>query len=666
MSEDTERVRTILRELEAARSENIALRRELETLRIRIKGRPLPRLLRKIVGKLIPRPSGQSAMNRPALHRLAERRSTTLLSQWHRSAIAARSSPNVPATGPLAVLAVTYNSDRWMETFLDSIRRAVDPSRTELIIVDNGSTDRTAEMIQRFRAQHGGEFLAFHFETGTNVGFGRGMNRAFARSTAPFVLVTNVDTRFPEGVVSRAVAAAEADEEDVAAWELGQTPFEHPKYYDPVTLETSWNSGACTLYRRDHFAAVGGYDRAYFMYGEDVDLSYRLTRAGYRLRYLPFLQFEHFPYEAAGEFKPVQYEGSLRANALIRARFGRRSDARWGLVQSFVLPLEVHSLRRKHARKAFRGTRGRLLLRALLPDATKHAPVPLRNFDYEFRRDGAFHTIELVRADESVRANRSRVSVVVRTYEGRQPLLREAITSVLNQTHPHIELIVVQDGGETMRGFVNEVAEAYPTATIRFVVGEGGRSRSGNIALASATGDYIAFLDDDDLYFADHVQVLHDALEKDDAASAAYALAWDVRTQWLDKAKGEYREMMHSLHYFMRSPFTVDHLMRENLMPIQAVLFRRAVFEREGGFNEELDQLEDWNLWVRYAAYGSFVAVPKLTSLYRTPNDEDERHTRHLALHAAYEPVRSLNLRDTVRIKRSLAITSNPALDGGV
>ena len=63
-----------------------------------------------------------------------------------------------------------------------------------------------------------------------------------------------------------------------------------PKAYDPVTLDTPWVSGAATLFRRSAFDSVGGFDPQLFMYGEDVDLSWRLRARGLRLRYLAALR----------------------------------------------------------------------------------------------------------------------------------------------------------------------------------------------------------------------------------------------------------------------------------------------------------------------------------------------------------------------------------------
>jgi N-acetylglucosaminyl-diphospho-decaprenol L-rhamnosyltransferase len=62
---------------------------------------------------------------------------------------------------------------------------------------------------------------------------------------------------------------------------------------NPVARDAGWLSGACILVRRSAFAEVGGFDEAYFMYFEDVDLGYRLGRAGYLNRYEPAASVVH-------------------------------------------------------------------------------------------------------------------------------------------------------------------------------------------------------------------------------------------------------------------------------------------------------------------------------------------------------------------------------------
>ena len=76
-------------------------------------------------------------------------------------------------------------------------------------------------------------------------------------------------------------------DDSVGIVEGRQLPLEHQKAYEPATGDTSWASGACSLVRREVFERTGGYDEAFFLYCDDVDLSWRARLAGYRVVYQP-------------------------------------------------------------------------------------------------------------------------------------------------------------------------------------------------------------------------------------------------------------------------------------------------------------------------------------------------------------------------------------------
>jgi hypothetical protein len=87
----------------------------------------------------------------------------------------------------------------------------------------------------------------------------------------------------------------------------------------------------------------------------------------------------------------------------------------------------------------------------------------------------------------------------------------------------------------------------------------------------------------------------------------------------------------------LRRGFDRITLWHENYLPIQAVCFHRSLYERHGGFAEDMDQLEDWNLWTRYTLQDDFVHVEKTTSKYRVPDDSREAAERQARFDAAYE-----------------------------
>ncbi|EQD38547.1 Glycosyl transferase, family 2 domain protein, partial [mine drainage metagenome] len=157
--------------------------------------------------------------------------------------------PEAPENWPIIdISVVTFNSERWIEEFLCSLLALDYPlSHINLFFVDNGSTDSTwkklTEASTRLRAQG----ISVSFDQRSNRGFGAGHNVAVAMGTAEYCLVSNVDLIFEREALKRVVAIAVSDEQRVAAWELRQKPYEHPKFYDPVTGITNWNSHACVL-----------------------------------------------------------------------------------------------------------------------------------------------------------------------------------------------------------------------------------------------------------------------------------------------------------------------------------------------------------------------------------------------------------------------------------
>jgi GT2 family glycosyltransferase len=550
---------------------------------------------------------------------------------------------------PLAISVVTYNSERWIQPFMDSLLAQAYPlNKLSLVFVDHGSADGTLEILHAIERRWSGSFAEIKIITQANIGFGGGHDRAMRSlsEATRFVLVANVDLEFRRESISRIIAFAAADAEDVAAWELRQLPFEHPKHYDPVTLECNWQSHACVLIRRTAYLQVGGYDRQIFMYGEDVELSYRFRSYGYRLRYVPSAAVYHRSYLDEGILlKPLQYTGSALASFLIRLRYGRMQERIAGLIMAVML-----LLRWRHPVPNVRGVVARNFVGAIrsAPHFLRgRGPVraffPFRAFDFEMRRAGAAWAVQVPVATD-------RVSIITRTFDApdRERLLFECARTVANQTYQNIEWVVVQDGpGDRAKAVLEKIAEFAPWLNVRFIECEKrGRSHAGNVGMAAATGRYCAFLDDDDLLYADHVEILVSALQRNPDAVAAYALAFEVLT----RADASGRDAAwYRLPDIFQQAWDYEVLLDHNFIPIQAILFERQLFVECGGFELQLDQLEDWNLWLRYGAGRKFVYVPKTTSLFRTPATRAKRAQRHQALHRAYTHAKWLAIARSAR-----------------
>jgi GT2 family glycosyltransferase len=386
--------------------------------------------------------------------------------------------------------------------------------------------------------------------------------------------------------------------------------------------------------RRSAYQQVGGYDAGIFMYAEDVELSYRFRSYGYALKYVPKATVQHFTYESAGQIKPLQFVGSAIGNVYIRLRYGKALDRCLGMVLYSALLLKPAPFT---GAKSLLLQRGGALLRQLphflRGKGKAQAYFPLVGFDYEMIREGAFWEIPPPLLGNTAPL----VSIITRTYRGRGVFLAQAMQSVFNQTYSNIEWLVVEDGGATQQALVMELAASAPIGCrVQFIACEKlGRSGAGNKALAATTGRFVMFLDDDDLLFADHVETLMTVLQRDPMLSAAYALAFEVLTD-IQADYTAYRETSFYTPDIFKQAWDYEVLVDHNFIPIQAILFKRELYEERGGFDVSLDQLEDWNLWMRYGYGKQFAYVPKTTSLFRSPADFETRSSRHALLHDAY------------------------------
>lgn len=195
------------------------------------------------------------------------------------------------------------------------------------------------------------------------------------------------------------------------------------------------------------------------------------------------------------------------------------------------------------------------------------------------------------------------VSVIVATRD-RPRLLADALASVAAQTRAPLEVRVADDGG----GASAPVGEAVPLLQLTWLAldcGQAGAAR--NAAARGARGDVLAFLDDDDVWHADHLAGLVAAF-----ADPGVGLAWRdadvVREDVL--ADGSRRAVERRV----LARDWDDALMRsDDYLPPSAIGIRRTVFEAVGGFDESFRYSEDWELLLRVAAVTRLRRVPGVT-----------------------------------------------------
>ena len=220
----------------------------------------------------------------------------------------------------LSIIIVSYNARVDLERCLESLHAAPPAIAHEIVVVDNQSTDGSAQ------AARGWDDVTV-IESGANLGFARANNMAIRASSGPFILLLNSDTVVPAGAIDRLVAELRArpdaaiagprlvDGRGRAELSFGPTlgplselqqkalfrgqvnglPILSP-HVERITRrrsEPGWVSGACLLVRRADAEAVGLLDERYFMYVEDVDFCTAVRARGRSILFVPEVEIVH-------------------------------------------------------------------------------------------------------------------------------------------------------------------------------------------------------------------------------------------------------------------------------------------------------------------------------------------------------------------------------------
>ncbi len=232
----------------------------------------------------------------------------------------------------LSAIVVSWNTRDLLRRCLESLcASSGEGGQLELLVVDNGSTDGSPEMV---RSDFPGATL---IANGQNLGFARANNQAIARAEGQHLLLANTDTEMVGSAVADMVRYAD-EHPDVAvvgpqllnadgsvqssrrSFPTASTAFlestvlqrwlpNHPavrRYYlldspDGETQEVDWLVGACLLVRGEACRQVGLMDEGYFMYSEEMDWCRRFSDAGWKIVYLPTARVIHYEGQSSGK-----------------------------------------------------------------------------------------------------------------------------------------------------------------------------------------------------------------------------------------------------------------------------------------------------------------------------------------------------------------------------
>ncbi|MCB0278867.1 MAG: glycosyltransferase [Calditrichaeota bacterium] len=229
------------------------------------------------------------------------------------------------------------------------------------------------------------------------------------------------------------------------------------------------------------------------------------------------------------------------------------------------------------------------------------------------------------------------VSVIIPTFN-RVEFLREAIESVLNQTYPVTELIIVDDAStdkteQLVRSIKSENTEIIYLKNKRNM----GVSHSRNRGIKQARSEFIALLDSDDLWIDNKLDLQLQSFRENPKQ-----LFCHTNEKWLLNG----RHKNQSKHHLKQSGYFFERCLERCLVSPSSVLIKKQVFENFAYFDEELTVCEDYDLWLRYQLHFPFHFIDEILVIKRGG------HPDQLSKHATIDYFRIMSLKKIVQAEQ--------------
>lgn len=536
-----------------------------------------------------------------------------------------------------------YNAERFIHGRLENLveQTLFAQGRLEVIIIDSGSPQNELAGIQPFLETYPDRIRYLRTDRRETVyaAWNRGINMARGR----YLINANTDDRFCSNALELLANVLNADpaldaaygdwlvtrlENDRLSYDTHQFHFRYPSFYPPLLLYYQISSHAVML-RRSVFDRIGMY-RADLKVAGDRELMLRFASAGLKARRVTAtlgLYLEH-----AESVEHAEKSGRDELSALRKQYTSPESLAR---LYGRSLPVQRAERAQLYVETGALGFQFYRWGGHWVSDLDFAETMFLQALAYDSSNAVAHRNLGIIKSIQQGDHTGSRfwagiagdllpplVSVIVPTHN-RPEMLREAIHSVLHQSLSSLEIIVVNDGGVDLTELLDSM---HDDRIVHLRLPERReRSAARNVGIRAARGQFIAYLDDDDLYYQDHLATVIGFMQTQ-GVQAAYSDACRACQQLFD---GSYVTTERKVIY--ADEFDQEKLLCENYIPILCMVHERSCLELAGMFDESLRTHEDWDLWIRLARHYPIRRAPHVTCEYRVRDDFTNTSTRHKA-----------------------------------
>lgn len=223
------------------------------------------------------------------------------------------------------------------------------------------------------------------------------------------------------------------------------------------------------------------------------------------------------------------------------------------------------------------------------------------------------------------------VSVITPAYNA-QDFIGETIHSVINQTYPDWELLVIDDGSTDE---TRKVVEKYLSdPRVRYLYQENQeRAAARNLGIRHAYGKYIAFLDADDLWLPNKLKIQVEYLDRHPEVGLCFTHYTLINSKGLSLG----RQAIN----FVSGPDQFYSLLKGNFIPNSTVITPRCVLDKVGLFDESLPAFgsEDWDMWLRIARFYPIHLIDQPLALYRLHENNTSLERMRLSAEAVLQKV---------------------------
>ncbi|MDP2208916.1 MAG: glycosyltransferase [Bacteroidota bacterium] len=454
----------------------------------------------------------------------------------------------------VSVIIPCYNYGRYLTDAVESVVQQTYQD-FEIIIVNDGSTDETEYVAESLvKKYHNYRIVLINQENSGKPAISR--NIGIAASKGQYILCLDADDKIASTMIEECLKVLENNPKFYIAYtdrldfdgveeivQAGDYNFDKLKYENHISY--------CAMYRREVWEQVGGY-RSNVTGCEDWDFWVAAGARGFKGYHISKPLFKYRRHDTG------RFQNSKRYMEFIKA-------------QIILNNSEAYSQEKIEEAKS-------ILLRE---DQNRNA------------------------IQERVAKSAPKVSVIVPTYN-RPETLSIALKSVLNQTYQDFEIIVINDGGVDIKNLVDDMNKEKNIIYLNHATNRG-LPAARNSGIKIARGKYIAYLDDDDIFYPEHLKTLVDFLE-----TTKYKIAYtDSYRAVYKNIRGE--TVCQRKEIFPSPDFDNDRIFVENFIPVLCFMHERSCFEDVGVFDETLTSHEDWEIWIRMSQKFSFGHIPKIT-----------------------------------------------------